>query len=88
MTVMKLYGAAKGQKEKRQIEMILENSYTIKFNFDVAKQAGLFLKHNSNIHNISVAEAIIAATAKLHKLELVTLNIKHFSMFPALKRPY
>lgn len=32
--------------------------------------------------------AAIAATAQLEKLQLVTLNRKHFPMFTGLKRPY
>ena len=33
-------------------------------------------------------DAVIAATAMHHGLELVTLNLKHFPMFPDLQRPY
>ena len=33
-------------------------------------------------------DAIIAATAEHHGLRLATLNVKHFPMFPKLKRAY
>jgi len=32
--------------------------------------------------------AYIAATAEHHGLKLATLNVKHFPMFPKLKRAY
>lgn len=36
-------------------------------------------------HNIGLGDAIIAATAIIHKLPLATLNIKHFEKVPGLK---
>lgn len=37
---------------------------------------------------IDAADLAIAATALLHDAELVTLNVRHFPMFPGLRRPY
>lgn len=37
---------------------------------------------------ISAADLVIAATAKILDADLLTLNVKHFPMFPALQRPY
>ena len=39
-------------------------------------------------HGIDIPDAIIAATAEHHGLRLATLNVKHFPMFPKLKRAY
>jgi len=36
-------------------------------------------------HSIELADAIIAATALIHKAELLTRNVKHFSMIQGLK---
>jgi predicted nucleic acid-binding protein len=39
-------------------------------------------------HGLDDVDAIIAATAEHHGLRLATLNVKHFPMFPKLKRAY
>lgn len=39
-------------------------------------------------HGIDSADLAIAATAILNRAELLTLNIRHFPMFPSLRRPY
>jgi hypothetical protein len=39
-------------------------------------------------HALETPDALIAATATHHQLQLTTLNLKHFPMFPELKRPY
>ena len=47
----------------------------------------LFERHGSS-HAVEIPDAIIAATAEHHGLKLATLNVKHFPMFPKLKRAY
>lgn len=37
---------------------------------------------------IAAADLAIAATAKILDADLLTLNVRHFPMFPNLKRPY
>ncbi len=39
-------------------------------------------------HGLDDIDALIAATAEHHGLRLATLNVKHFPMFPKLRRAY
>ena len=39
-------------------------------------------------HGTDFADALIAATAEHHGLELATLNVKHFPMFGRLRAAY
>jgi predicted nucleic acid-binding protein len=55
---------------------------------DIASLAADFLRKYGPSHGLDVVDAVIAATAQVHGHELVTLNLKHFPMFPGLKRPY
>lgn len=55
---------------------------------DIADRGGVLLRHFQASHGLDVSDALIAATAAQHGLELATLNIKHFPMFKGLKRPY
>ncbi len=44
----------------------------------------------SKSHHLAIPDALIAATALIHNLELATDNERHFKMIPDLKvaRPY
>ena len=56
---------------------------------DVAEQAGALGRHwLPSHHTIDGADLAIAATAILAGCELLTLNVRHFPMFPQLRRPY
>ena len=39
-------------------------------------------------HGVGLPDALIAATAERAELHLASCNLKHFPMFPNLKRPY
>jgi len=55
----------------------------------VAEEAGALGRQWLPSHQgIDSADLAIAATAILNRAELLTLNIRHFPMFPNLRRPY
>jgi predicted nucleic acid-binding protein len=54
----------------------------------VAVQAAEFLRDYKPSHGMDVVDAAIAATAQVCGIELATLNLKHFPMFPSLSRSY
>ena len=88
VTIMELYHGARSVSEEKHIEKLMDASQFLPLGREIAKQAGINLKHYRKSHNIDVPDAIIAATAEHHELELATLNLKHFPMFPQLKSPY
>lgn len=48
---------------------------------ETAKMAGLYWKkYHKNLQNLSLADCLIAATANINKLTVVSLNKKHFPM--------
>ncbi len=56
---------------------------------DVAEEAGaLGRRWIPSHHGIDSADLAIAATAILLGAELFTMNVRHFPMFPRLRRPY
>jgi predicted nucleic acid-binding protein len=54
----------------------------------IARRAGAFVRVYRKSHSVEIADALIAATAEHYELTLATLNVKHFPMFPRLKRAY
>ena len=56
---------------------------------EVAEQAGALARRWRPSHQgIDAADLAIAATAMVHALRPVTLNVKHFPMFAGLTAPY
>ena len=88
VTLMELYAGVKGAKEEAQLDSFLRNVAQWPINGSIAILAGRYMKQYRSSHGIDVVDAIIAATAQEHDLEIVTLNLKHFPMFTDLKRPY
>ena len=54
----------------------------------IAKTGGDYKREFFKTHNLGLADALIAATAKTHNAALKTLNTKHFPMLKDLKPPY
>lgn len=56
---------------------------------EVSEEAGALGRQWLSSHpGIDSADLAIAATAILNRAELLTLNVRHFPMFPDLRRPY
>jgi predicted nucleic acid-binding protein len=61
----------------------------ISVNDEIARRAGEHLRRYRRSHQgIDVVDYVIAATAEVLGAELVTLNVKHFPMFPTLRPPF
>jgi hypothetical protein len=54
----------------------------------IAERGGLFSRDYRASHGCGLADCLIAATADLHGLSLVTLNAKHFPMLHDVETPY
>ncbi len=55
----------------------------------VAHTAGELMRQFRRSHSgIGLGDYLVAATAQTLGLELATLNVKHFPMFPALEQPF
>jgi predicted nucleic acid-binding protein len=88
ISVLELHVGARSQQEEKEIEVICAPLRRLPIIEEIAKSGGSFMRHFGKSHGIDVPDAIIAATAEHHGLKLATLNVKHFPMFPKLKRPY
>lgn len=56
---------------------------------DVARTAGAFArKHRAAFSGIDDVDYLIAATAIVFDMELLTTNVRHFPMLPDLRPPY
>jgi predicted nucleic acid-binding protein len=78
----------RGERDRQRIDGLLASSRLLDVDPTIAEIAGGLLRGFHKSHAIDIADALIAATAMHHGLQLATLNLKHFPMFPDLKRAY
>jgi len=87
-SVLELYAGFKNRREEQSGERLLSEAKVLPATKDIAKRAGVFARLYEPSHGLDDIDALIAATAEHHGLRLATLNVKHFPMFPKLKRAY
>jgi predicted nucleic acid-binding protein len=88
VSLLELHAGARSQREERDIQALCAPLTSLPVTDEIAKLAGSYLRHFAMSHGIDIPDAIIAATAEHHGLRLATLSVKHFPMFPKLKRAY
>lgn len=87
LTAMEVRFGVKSKAERDLFDRFFTEWKIIPVDLEIAEQAAEFLRRYKPSHGMDSVDAVIAATAQIHGLELVTLNLKHFPMFPDLKRP-
>lgn len=88
VSLTELYLGVRRQREERDLLELERRVRPLPVDPDIAVRAGVFVRLYGPGHSVEVPDALIAATAEHHGLELATLNVKHFPMFPKLKRAY
>ena len=87
-SLSELRAGQRGERDKRAVDELVATGILIDIDRPIAEIAGELLRRYQKSHALGLGDALIAATAIHHQLQLVTLNLKHFPMFPDLKRPY
>ena len=88
VSIAELYAGASSTAEEARIERLLGGSILLSVTPEIARAGGQHMKHFQPSHGLDDLDALIAATAEHHGLELATLNVKHFPMFEKLKAAY
>lgn len=88
MSELELYAGVRSQREEREVHAVRQRLRCLATTEEIAERAGSFMRHYRKSHGIDIPDAVIAATAEHHGLRLATLNVKHYPMFPKLKRAY
>jgi predicted nucleic acid-binding protein len=88
IVVAELYAGVKGDAEQAIIENFVSLFRVIPLGVEIAKAGGLYKRDYGRSHGVGLADAILAATAKVENVELKTLNIKHYPMIKGLSPAY
>jgi predicted nucleic acid-binding protein len=78
------YGAI-NKRELRDIREDLNELYVIPVSPNVSTMAIRLVREYCLSHKLHTLDALIAATAIYHKLELFTLNLKDFTFIPGVQ---
>jgi predicted nucleic acid-binding protein len=75
--------------ERRRTDALIAALRWLPVDATISEEADLLARRYAASHSgIDAVDYCIAATARLHDLELWTLNVRHFPMFPRLKAPW
>ncbi len=75
--------------ERHPTRTLLDSLDNVPVTEEAATRAGEMARIYRAAHrSISPVDYLIAATAEVHGHQLITLNVRHFPMFPDLEAPY
>ena len=91
ISVVSLAEIAGGMRppERREVMRLLGSMQRFEVTEQVAWRASTLMQEYRRSHSgIGLGDYLIAATALTEGLEIATLNIRHYPMFPKLERPF
>ena len=88
ITVAELYAGVREGSERKNLDEFMQLFESLPVDLKIAQKGGLFKRDYRASHNVGLADAMIAATAKINGLKLYSLNIKHFPMLKDVEAPY
>jgi hypothetical protein len=80
MTIAELYAGVRDGKEMETLNELIRAFQVVPIYENISIKGGLYRRDYGKSHGMGLADAIIAATAELNRVTLVTLNQKHFPM--------
>ena len=91
IVVAELYAGVRGGRgdtEQNTLERFLSMFRIVHVTAVIARLGGLYKRDYGRSHGVSLADAVVAATATLENAALKTLNVKHYPMFNAIQPAY
>jgi predicted nucleic acid-binding protein len=88
VTVAELHVGVRNGKERAALTAFLDTMETIALDAELAAEGGLLRRDYGFSHGVGLNDALIAATALKNRLQLVTLNGKHYPMVKNVLVPY
>jgi predicted nucleic acid-binding protein len=88
VSVTELVSGARNDEEEAAINELFSTMHIVGVDEKIAREAGRLRRQFLRSHNVETADALIAATSILHRLQLVTLNRRHYPMLADVLVPY
>jgi predicted nucleic acid-binding protein len=88
ITIAEIRAGIKGKEEEQAFEQFLSVIPHYDVTRTIAEMGGDWVRQFGRSHGVEIPDALIAATAAVHHLELKTLNTKHYPMIQDLAPAY
>ena len=88
ISVTELVSGARNDEEEMAMNELFSTVHLVAVDESIAREAGRLRRQFFRSHNVETADALIAATSMLHRLQLVTLNRRHYPMLADVLVPY
>jgi len=85
VTRAELFYGALNKSELKMIRRDLDQIVTLHINTEISEMAVSLVEQYCLSHKLDIEDALIAATAIYHGVELFTLNVKDFVFIPDIK---
>lgn len=88
VSVAELYQGVREGQERTKLSRMISALIVLPLTEEIAETAGLYRRDYRERTGCGLADCMIAATASEHRLELATLNQRHFNMLNSVTAPY
>lgn len=88
VTIAELYSGVREGNERSELDLFVSALDVIPVDQEIAIQAGMFRLLYWKSHRLGLPDTLIAATASLRGVPLVTLNRKHHPLIDHVLMPY
>jgi predicted nucleic acid-binding protein len=88
VSVTELFSGVRSDNEEATLNDLFSTMIIIPVDENIAREAGRLRRRFLRSHNVETADALIAATSILQRVELVTLNRRHYPMLSNVLLPY
>jgi predicted nucleic acid-binding protein len=88
ITVAELHVGVRNGKERTALTELLDTFEVISLDADIGAEGGLLRRDYNQSHGVGLNDALIAVTAIKNRLQLVTLNAKHYPTIKNILVPY
>ncbi len=88
LTVAELYAGVREGHERVLLDALVRQFPILPLDDAAAIKGGLYRRQYNKSHGVGMIDALLAASAELKNLVLVTRNIKHFPMIQTVHCPY
>lgn len=85
ITVMELYQGMGNKKELQEMKRKIKYYDVLEVDVEISKLATQLIDQFNLSHGLLIPDAIIAASAVVHQIELFTYNVKDFQFIPNIK---
>lgn len=84
INTMELYAGCRSKRELKEIDLLLSAFRQLPITQDISNKTLSLVRQFRASHGVEINDMLIASTAQIHNLELISKNQKHYRFLPDL----